>query len=688
MCILLCVIAASCAQPRGSRWDGGNAGVDESGITVELSCGGDPKDDMACQIRPDAQILLQCVVEFEFYRIDERNCTLEGLICVDQARFDDCQSRTEVEGEPILGCVECFPCAQACVRNNVARCLPDGSGWEIIDYCDTGRGEICDQGRCGNGCELAERYASNVGCEYYVVDLDNAVVRSGSAAAQQFSVVVSNPSPLEAHVSVERCLAQPCEDEENRERITFGGEDELVINPDDLETLALEAREVDGSLPGTFNTGTHSHVGPLAYRISSTAPIIVYQFNPYDNRVQVFSNDASLLIPTTALGTQYTVLSWPQTIAYTPSNPDTNMDIDLRAFLTIVGTQPNTDVRVRLTADVVPSGDDGVPIPRRHAGETMELTLGQFDVLNLETGYYNGRDSFNDDFTGTTVEASAPVAVFTGSEASDVPFFKTLSVRYCCGDHLEQQLVPDHTLGFSFVAPHTPPRTQAVAAAGASVTPRQTEPEWFRVLAVHDDTFITTTVPGHEELTLDAGEVVTIESDVSFILRSSAAVALGQFVGSQWTTGMTASDLPGGDPAFILIPPIEQWRRSYVFLTPDKYAFDYVMVMVARNQASLVTFDDEPMATRPGCERQRADGLPENDPTQPDYYVITCALSQPEIIEGLPRPLNIIDGIQEDGVHEVRVEGEGVQGIGLVVYGFDSYVSYGYPGGTDLRTLE
>jgi hypothetical protein len=309
-------------------------------------------------------------------------------------------------------------------------------------------------------------------------------------------------------------------------------------------------------------------------------------------------------------------------------------------------------------------------------------------VLNLETGYYHGRSSFNADFTGSVVEASAPVAVFAGSEASDVPDFETLSQRFCCADHLEQQLAPDNTLGSSFVVPHTPPRTQAVAAAGASVTPRSSEPEWYRVLATNDDTEVRTTVSGYEIFDLDAGESMILESDQPFSLTSTNAVAVAQFVGSQWTTGMQASDLPGGDPAFILVPPIEQWRRSYVFLTPDKYAFDYVMVMVSASQAAQVIFDGEPMATRRGCYRERADGLAETDTRPTDYFVITCALSEPIVHEDRPRPENVEDGYQEDGVHDVYVEGEGVQGIGLVVYGFDSYVSYGYPGGTDLRQLQ
>jgi hypothetical protein len=678
-------LLAACSLPRGHAWDGGTARPDEGS---RLECGGDPADDFECAVRDGAEMLRRCQVDGEFFRIDERDCTAEGLVCVDVPPYDDCRRlRRDADAEPI-GCAVCRPCAQACVRNNVSRCRPDGSGWDVIEYCDTGRGEVCAEGRCGNGCDLAELYASNVGCEYYAVDLDNAVVSSGSAAAQQFAVVVSNPSPLQAQVRIERCLSQPCEEEANREVVPWNGEDDVVVNPDDLETFLLDPAEVDGSPDGTFDEGTHTAITHRAYRITSSAPIVVYQFNPYDNRVNVFSNDASLLIPVTALGERYTVLGWPQTIAYTPANPDTNMAIDLRAFLTIVGTRPGTRVRIRLTADVVPSGEEEEPIPRVHDGETLEVELGAFEVLNLESGYWHGRASFMADFTGTVVESSAPVAVFSGSEASDVPIFEDLSTRQCCGDHLEEQLPPDRTLGFTYVVPHTPRRSEAVAAAGGDVTPAESEPEWFRVLAVEDDTLVTTTVAGHSEFRIQAGQSVIIESSASFTLRATRPVALGQFVGSQWTTGMVGSDPPGGDPAFILVPPIEQWRRSYVFLTPERYAFDYALVMVSRSQISQVTFDGEPITARAGCSRSRADGLRIDDPSQPDYYIVTCALSQPVVLPGVPRPDNVLEGIQEDGVHEVRLEGSGSGGLGLVVYGFDSYVSYGYPGGTDLRALQ
>src|SRR5690606_1825666 len=119
--------------------------------------------------------------------------------------------------------------------------------------------------------------------------------------------------------------------------------------------------------------------------------------------VGVFSNDASLLKPVEAvaptgsgMSDAYVVLGWPQTIA-TTGDPRTHFpsNIDLRAFLTIVGTRDGTRVRVVPTARVLPGG----PVPETQPGEPIELTLDAFDVLNLET------DDFNADFTGTTIAA-------------------------------------------------------------------------------------------------------------------------------------------------------------------------------------------------------------------------------------------------------------------------------------------
>ncbi len=670
------VVAGGCELPRGARWDGGPGTPDGGGLDIE--CGGDPADDGQCVHEGASEVFVSCVPEQEFYRLDRRDCRAEGLVCVGRPPFTDCESGDLVAGVPPLGCVLCRPCELGCAEGNVARCLPDGSGWEVIEYCRTEAGEACENGRCVNGCEAAVAHRSNVGCEYWAVDLDNAYDSGISAAGQQFAVVVSNPSTnVEAFVTVEICHRQPCSDEANLEVVA-----EAVVNRRDLEIFELEQREVDG-VQGDFENEPGTALGPRAFRVSSSWPIIAYQFNPLQN-YDVFSNDASLLLPTSALDTRYTILSWPQTIARVPGDSNVDRGDDFPAFVTIVGVDDDTSVTVETTANIVPSGESPPLVPHTRVGETLVATIHRFDVLNLETGYHDGSPAFLADFTGTVVESSAPVAVFAGVEATDVPIWETVAERLAAADHLEQQQWPDRTLGFSYVVAHTPRRTQALAATGAVVTPLAREPEWYRIMALRDGTIVETTLPDHPVIDLDALEYVTLRSETHFIVRANQPVNVGQFVGGQDTTGIPWT-FPGGDPAFILVPPIEQWRAGYVFLTPNAYMFDFLMVAVGRDQASLVELDGQSVSTLPACSRERADGLPPDDPSVPDYYVITCALSAPEWD---PELRAVVPGLQNDVPHEVYVRGGGSRGIGIIVYGFDRYVSYGYAGGTDLRLIQ
>jgi hypothetical protein len=676
---LLC--AAGCARDRGARWDGGTVDRDAEGY-VDLECGGDPADDGVC-VRGESDVYMFCAPEQEFFRVEREDCSAQRQVCVNHPPYQDCVELVPVAGAPVLGCALCEPCILGCLDGHVAQCSEDGSEWRIVEYCDTAAGEACESGQCVSGCEVAERLRSNVGCEYWAVDLDNAVDHGLSAASQQFAVVVSNPSSHnDAIVTVEACEEQPCSAEANLVIV-----EETIVNRNDLEVFELDAREVDGSPEGTFGTGPGTALGPRAYRVSSNWPIVAYQFNPLDNVPEVFSNDASLLLPTSALDTSYAILSWPQTIANAPHETFDSQQ-DFPAYLTVVGVEDDTTVTVTTTAPIVPSGEEPPVVPYTPVGGVLVTTIDRFDVLNLETGYYEGQHSFLSDFTGSRVESDRPVAVFAGVEATDVPIWGESSPRYAAADHLEQQQYPVRSLGYSFVVGHTPRRTQALAMSGATITPLATEPEWYRIMAVEDGTVVTTTIPGEEEIELDALEYVTLESDTHFIARSNLPIALGQFVGGQDTTGIYPT-YPGGDPAFILVPPVEQWRTGYVFLTPDKYVFDFVVISVHKDYVSQVELDGETLSTREDCWRERADGLLPGDPTLPEYYVVTCALARPVWNPEAEEGLEMEPGEQLDGPHRIFVRaGSITRGIGIVVYGFDRYVSYGYAGGTDVQTIE
>ena len=592
----------------------------------------------------------------------------------------DCASRGEVCTDE--GCRFCDPGAHSCQGTYVVKCNNQGSAYlsAPVYTCEAQKGMICSNNTCVNACKLAASNRSYVGCEYWAVDLDNAVVSSGSAAAQQFSLVLSNPSTLAAQVKISINEAEPGKAVKLKVLTT------RTVKPNDLEVILLPAREVDGSPAGQFDTGGGTALSSNAYKIESTAPIIAYQFNPLSN-AGVFSNDASLLVPTTALssdasgsGASYLVMGWPQTIA-TTTNPKTNFGTDLRAFLTIVGTRAGTEVKVTLSTDII--GDKAKKIKAAKKDTVITHTLGAYDVLNLETG------GFGADFTGTRIDSNKPVVVFSGSEASDVPDFHDLTTRKCCADHLEHQLFPITTLGRTFIALTTPSRTDALSRAGATISVNKKEKEYFRILSAGEFVKITTNHDPYLNFSVANRKYVRLKVDHDFTIQATGPVVVGQFVAGQDEAGIP-STLPGGDPSFILLPPVEQHRKDYLFLTPNKYAFDFVLIAAPRG--AKVVLDGR--ALKEGCDTSTGKKIcctkgqvgsvrrsGETNDTQ--YESFKCQLSFPIVQSSGVPPDNLLDGQQNDGVHSLTSNVP----VGLVVYGFDAYVSYGYPGGTDLALI-
>lgn len=608
-------------------------------------------------------------------------CTKHLERCDDAAdgpvwkRIDDCTKKGLVCAAALGACSACIPGSKSCDGATTLACADDGSEWQDTGTCDESAGEACREGDCRHLCAIAVRERSNVGCEYWAADLDNADVGDArNAAAQQYAVVISNAQhDVTAVVTIEQDDSLPGERNQPIEIAS------ARIPPRSLRTFKLGPREVDGSPPGTFNSGTHTALTRNAYRIRSNFPVVTYQFNPLDN-VGVFSNDASLLKPREAvepdtddMADAYVVLGWPQTIAST-DDPRTNFNpkdpVDLRAFLTLIGTRENTTVRVRPTTRIL--GAPGVPETR--AGGELEVTLDPFDVLNLET------DDFNADFTGTVVAADGPVIAFSGSEASDAPYFDTLTYRACCADHLEEQLDHLRTAGRLFVGAVTPNRTVALAAAGAAVGFAD-QPDFFRVIATTDAgaRFTTSLSPAPRELPA-RGDYVDLATDRSFVLSSDEPVMMMNVSASQQAAGVP-DQLPGGDPSTLIVPPIEQFRSTYVFLTPDKYAFDFVRI--AHPVGAVIVFDGTPLEDIPTCVETPA-GPVQMPLTAPESWVVTvCELSSPIIDPTKAAPDDLSPGFQNDGVHIIESDRK----IGVLVDGFDRFVSYAYAAGTELSFI-
>jgi hypothetical protein len=621
------------------------------------------ESSVACQLNSH----LSCQPNGEFLQVHTVDCSAMDKIC----HLD----RVCITCSPTS--YRCQPCErddEDCDPNVVQQCDENGDAWHDVKTCDLQAGDVCIEGGCENMCKLAERNRSYVGCEFYAADLDNAAIDDlNNASAQQFAVAVANPQAVAVEVTVEINDAPYGEPVEAREI------DRVTVAPGALEVFELPRREVDGSSEEGLNDGTHTALSSNAFRVWSSHPITAYQFNPLEN-VNVFSNDASLLLPTSAIGPKYTVVAWPQTIGDS-ENPDqdfdsTSRDEDLRAFLTIIGTQDGTRLKVRL-GPVVEKVVGLEPGETWRAGELIERDIGRYDVLNLET------EAFNGDFTGTIIEADQAVTVFVGSEASDVPIFGTYATRQCCADHLEEQLIPDSTVGTRYSVARMPPRTRALADAAFEDDPLSiaivNEPEWVRVIAIAEGTTVVTTTlpPPDNEFTLEQGEEDILRADQDFLLDADQPVSVLQALPSQGVTGIPR-EYPGGDPDLVVVPPIQQYRRDYVFLTPDKYAFDFVTIMAENGTEILL--DGEPLPDH--CTTSPADGLEHGpgDP-EPERVIHRCQLSFPKVPSR--RDAQPFAGEQHDGVHTLVANRE----IGIVVYGFDRFVSYAYVGGLNLDII-
>jgi len=582
---------------------------------------------------------------------DSRDCFAEGLVCADGAR----------------GCTVCVPESGSCAGNTPRVCNRSGTGYEPAEApCEAGTFCDADDGQCRDLCAEAAETSSYIGCEYYATTSANAV-----DPEFEFAIVVSNPQSVDAQVS--------------------------VSGPATLENVTVAAGAVETIRLPWLSPLTPYRPGPsgelelgsvydneAAFHVESNVPVTVYQFNPLEYRLdrdcaaerarglpidgQCFSytNDASLLLPTTALTGDYVVVSRPAQLRRqeavdgrgAPILIDGQRQAYSRApgFVTIVGADDFTvEVTVTSTAYTL-AAEQGVaamapgdqqtirlrpgaavelitafPPVEDCAGPTeaqpIECPIGSVPPCEVRWTYCEVDSSY--DLTGTRVAADGAVSVNAGHMCAFVP-----DDRWAC-DHLEESMMPLQAWGNHVVA--------------AVTEPLRGEPNVFRVVSGADANTITFQPPIHPEVTLAAGEHVEFEASEDFEVRSGGPISVGQFLVGQDYAGLgSTGPEQDGDPSFSLATPVEQFRSSYAFLAPETFAQSWVVVTASTGQT--VTLDG-----------QSVDGWRLVEGT--DFQTARVR----------------VDG----GAHSMRSSAP----FGVSVYGFGSYTSYMYPAGLDLRVI-
>ncbi len=537
----------------------------------------------------------------------------------------------------------CNPGLPVCVGDNIHGCNTDGTVGPMISSCPGG---TCINGSCNDPCAAAVSNRSYIGCEYWPVDLDNAVEVQGTEIIPGFGCVQpsggTTPAVPLMVCSQGNTLYGQC-DYGNDCSMATGGTcgsrnvcalnaqkapfAVVVSNPQSSAAMvtlqgAGGTMMMDMVMPGEVKalfpqmsgiadqSLDHSGIERKGYKLTSTLPIVAYQFNPLDN-VGVFSNDASLLLPAHAFDVAYTGVTY-KTLTRRPARQDYN------GYLTVVASGPGaTMVNVTATAGV----RAGLNVPAIAAGGSMSFTLQQFETLNLQA-------IAGGDLTGTAITCSQPCGVFGGHEATNLSH---MAQSPCCADHLEDQIFPNSTWGKVYVVARSQARMTAV-------------PDMVRVVAQRPGTTVTFN-PAQTGCTsaLGAGQYCDIFISGDVHVSANEPILVAHYLSSNGGTQMDA-----GDPSMSFAVPTEQYRTQYTLLVPSQYNANYFSIVAP--SAGTVTLDGTNVTafTPVGDGSFRVARVP----VQAGSHDLVCS-----------------------------------EGCGVEVYGWSDAVSYLFAGGLDLEQI-
>jgi hypothetical protein len=496
-------------------------------------------------------------------------------------------------------------------------------------------------------CEQAIASKSYIGCDYWPTVLANSVW-----STFDFTVVVANTQGSTATVTVTG---------------PGGVHQTTSVSPNSLAKIYLpwvkELKGPDANDCGATPSFSKSVVAlGGAYHLVSSVPVTVYQFNALEyhgaggpagkdwsvcpgNYVcgdvgeplgcYSFTNDASLLLPSTAMTGNYRVATQTGTTEFEEGG-----------YFAITATQDHTSVTVGLSSTASVVGGDG--ITPASDSEIMTFSLNAGDVVQLM-----GAPSDSVDLSGSLIEATKPIEVFAGMQCAEAPWG-----AFAC-DHLESSVLPAETLGRDYVV--TVPTSPHAKVVGHHV----------RFYGNVDGTVLTyspSQPPGCPS-TLDAGEVVdctgtascpyvddTGQAQTAFCVTDDFEVTgSNEFSVTSFMLGGSVVDREDpaqrsqGDPSMSPIVATEQYRKSYIFLAPTDYEESFADVVVPTE--TKLTLDGVSVGSSP-------------TKINATWSVIRVALGS----------------TGQDGAHILA----GSDPFGVQVIGYGAFTSYQYPAGLDL----
>lgn len=409
----------------------------------------------------------------------------------------------------------------------------------------------------GPGCAEAAAAKSYVGCDYWPTVLGNVV-----AEVFDFAVVVANAGDVATDVTVTG---------------PNGTSKRTTVAAHGLSTVYLPwVSELKGPESCIEQSPQHPSVFAAngAYHLVSSRPVTVYQFNPIEYKsgggppgkswagcsrcgypCLSYSNDASLLLPSTAMTGNYWVSGLPSWSRFP-------------GYFAVTGTADQTTVKVKVaSAGAVAAGGK---IAATAANGVLSFTVDKGDVAEVYATL--GRD-----LSGSQISADKPVQVLTGIPCTNVPF----DMISC--DHVEESVLPAETLGQHYVV------TQPTAPDG---TPKG---HLVRMYGAVDGTSLNG-APASCGQALNAGQVLDcgiVTTD--FEVTGDKPFAVGSFMLARSVVDPEKGVDAAGDPSQSQMVAVEQYRSTYSFLAPLDYDDNYADVVAPIG--TDITLDDRPITT-------------------------------------------------------------------------------------------
>lgn len=409
-----------------------------------------------------------------------------------------------------------------------------------------------------------------------------------------------------------------------------------ISNPSDVYVLSLPTHQIEldgfnssGVILSTQDKANQCEViAPQVFHVTTDLEVSVYALNQ-----AITTSEAFLVMPTDAIGKDYTILSY---------NSDGSASVG-----SVNGSSTPSEFAIVATEDATTV----TIIPRvstfRFETATKKITLKKGDVYLVQARISS--QSTNGDLTGSRVSADKPIAVFAGHQRARIPI--TANSENASRDHLCEQMIPMTTWGKSaIVVPFAQP---------AKVTNEGSDK--YRVLASENSTVIF--VNGTARQVLNAGEFFSSDLTEPNVITSDKPILVAAYKKTSNTT--TGTTRYSGDPLMLIIPPAEQFMRSYRFFNAqtqesdgtnggfrDVYDAQYITIVAPNTALAQVTLDGIPI-----------------DVGQ---------------FRSIPRVAYSYANLRvADRVHSVYCPQE----IGLYVYGYGYAVSYGYTGGMSFDAL-